>query len=138
MIIGFTGTQEGMTDNQHIQVQRLLHTRDITEAHHGDCIGADSQFHDICKEKKYKIIIHPPLKSYKRSFKNGDIILPKKDYLDRNKDIVDDSEIMIGTPKGSEELRSGTWSTIRYAKRMKKELYIVYPNGDVEHFHEYT
>ncbi len=51
MKVGFTGTRKGMTEFQKTEVRRLLteymHGRDM-EAHHGDCIGADTDFHNIC------------------------------------------------------------------------------------------
>jgi hypothetical protein len=34
---------------------------------------------------------------------------------------------MIGTPLGPEEARSGTWTTLRYAKKKKKPCDIIYP-----------
>ena len=48
-------------------------------------------------------------------------------------EIVDESDFLIGTPKGfCEELRSGTWSTIRYARKKGMEITIVYPDGSVK------
>lgn len=102
------------------------------EIHHGDCIGADKDFHNLCEEfkidknKNLIIIIHPPNKNELRSFNNGDIVLQSKTYLERNTDIVTNSDIIIGCPQDSskEILRSGTWSTIRTARKMKKQLFI--------------
>ena len=33
-------------------------------------------------------------------------------------------------PRNHEELRSGTWMTIRYAKKIGKKLVIIWPNGE--------
>jgi hypothetical protein len=50
--------------------------------------------------------------------------------LDRNKMMVDDCEALIATPRLMvEELRSGTWSTIRYARKCRKPVHIVWPDG---------
>lgn len=39
---------------------------------------------------------------------------------------------LIATPAGfQEEQRSGTWATIRYARKMNHHIYIVYSNGHV-------
>lgn len=59
-----------------------------------------------------------------------DIVYSPQDPLVRNRDIVSCSDIMIATPKTiHEERRSGTWATIRYARELKKKLYIIAPNG---------
>lgn len=136
MKIGFTGTQRGMTTSQYKMVMNILdvYSEKITEIHHGDCIGADRDFHDISTKISLKSILHPPLNEYKRAFCNADIVLPKKDYLDRNHDIVDETDLLIATPgENFEVLRSGTWATIRYSKKKQKKVIIIYPDGKV-HF----
>ena len=65
-----------------------------------------------------------------RAFCKGDETRKQKDYLDRNHDIVDETELLIACPKEPEEItRSGTWATIRYARKKKKKLRIILPNG---------
>jgi hypothetical protein len=40
---------------------------------------------------------------------------------------------MVATPRGfKEELRSGTWATIRYTIKMKKLLTIIWPDGTIK------
>lgn len=56
---------------------------------------------------------------------------PEKDYKVRDKDIVDMSERMIATPFCPEIARSGTWTTVRYARKKNKPLWIVMPDGQV-------
>lgn len=131
MIIGFTGTQEGMSKQQIIKVGGLLVKLGAKEARHGDCIGADSDFHEICKAMNIKTYIHPPTNSSKRAFCVGDFKYEPKPYLERNKDIVRGSQVLIATPKSEEELRSGTWSTIRYARKLEREIYIIFPSGEM-------
>lgn len=133
--IGFTGTQRGMTSLQYSIVTRFLETyKDkIYEVHHGDCIGADAEFHDICNNLGFDITIHPPKNESKRAFKKGSNSRPKKEYLERNHDIVDDSDIMLVCPKEKNEiLRSGTWSTYRYAKKRHKKIVLILPNGKIK------
>lgn len=123
MKIGFTGTQIGMSQNQKEQMVLELQKFELTEFHHGDCIGADSDAHNIVRTffPNCKIIIHPPVVSEKRAWCEGDVTKEKFPYLTRNKHIVDDAELLIGAPSSNfEELRSGTWSTIRYARKMSK------------------
>jgi hypothetical protein len=95
---------------------------------HGDCIGVDEQAHYIAVELGYKIIIHPPENPIKRAFCKDSITLAPLPYLDRNKQIVNNSDIIIAVPKeNSQVLRSGTWSTVRFAQKQGKRIYIIYP-----------
>ncbi len=120
MKIGFTGTQIGMSQRQKDRLRWVI--ADASEFHHGDCIGADAEAHEIALGLGLKIVIHPPLLESKRAFCKGAFqVLDPKEYLDRNRDIVDCCQILIAAPRNmKEELRSGTWSTIRYAKKTKK------------------
>lgn len=117
MTIGFTGTQQGMTRKQKRALTNLLDSCKPTSFHHGDCIGADEEAHYIAQKLGIPIVIHPPSKSAKRAFCKGwkKMCLPK-DYEDRNKDIVLQTDLLVGCPATcEEEVRSGTWSTIRFA-----------------------
>ena len=131
---GFTGTRSsGLNENQKENIIKLLkndlENNKIIKIHHGDCIGADQDFHNLCLNLSNKIfiIIHPPINNNFRAYCNNyNIIKKEKPYLDRNKDIVNESQILIACPldKNKEIIRSGTWSTIRYAKKIKKKVLI--------------
>ena len=76
--------------------------------------------------------IHPPDNPTKRAFcfVPGDVIYEPKPYLIRNRDIVDQTDLTVAAPfEFEEQLRSGTWSTIRYAARIVKPLIVVLPDG---------
>jgi hypothetical protein len=133
MKIGFTGTRHGISNAQKKAFKNLLaqlkEKKEITEFHHGDCIGSDEQVHKIVKSNndKTKVVIHPPSYNCK-----GDISLKTFPYLDRNHNIVDNTDILIATPDTLEKLHSGTWATIRYARKQKKEIYIIKSSGKIE------
>lgn len=136
MIIGFTGSREGMTGEQMIALQRKLAQRlDGDEFHHGMCIGADEQAHRIAHNYEISIVGHPPLinrymmKVINAEFTKIHRALP---YLDRNRDIVDGCQHLYACPKEPEETRSGTWSTIRYARSRGKPVTIFWPNSKVD------
>ena len=104
------------------------------EIHHGDCIGADAEFHDLCLQSwpaaSVRVVLHPPTVATKRAFKEspGQTDLDPLPYLQRNHAIVDSVDAMLGAPKGmSEELRSGTWATIRYSRKRGVPLRILWP-----------
>lgn len=138
MIIGFSGTQRGMTT---LQLARVHHdVAEVTEegrlrkvviGHHGDCIGADSDFHRIVRLCSGLIYRHPPVLNTKRAFLDYDWDSIELPYLDRNHAIVDACEAFIATPGEPDEVgRSGTWATIRYAHRVQHpKILVINPDG---------
>lgn len=135
--IGMTGSRDGMTDEAKSWLNSYIKsTNNIENVHHGDCVGADTDFHNIALEHGLSIHIHPPKYSSNREFnKDYDKIYGEKDYLKRNRDIVNDTDLLLGFPNGyTNVLRSGTWSTIRYAKKVGKHVIIVYPDGSTNEF----
>ena len=86
-----------------------------------------------CYDMNIKIIGHPPIDDKELSAKAVELsseLVEKKEYLQRNKDVVDSSDTLVAFPRTYEEqLRSGTWSTIRYARKKNKTIVIIYPNG---------
>lgn len=132
MIIGFTGTRKGMTEFQKKEVELILIFHRGGTVHHGDCIGADAEFHLIAKKYSYMVIVHPASGVGKqRAYCSGvALILPTKPPLIRNHLILDSCDIMIATPAQYHEImRSGTWATIRYAKKIGKIIHVIYPGG---------
>src|SRR5690349_20692433 len=100
MEVGFTGTREGMTQAQRSAVQEILSTRTgIEKGHHGDCVGADADFHKLLVEQGIRVKGHPPIKDDFRAFCEFDEFERPKNYYARNRDIVNESDIMIVTPK---------------------------------------
>lgn len=150
MVIGFTGTQSGMTQFQKDTFASILTLHSVTELHHGDCIGADEEANRIALYEGIKIFsIHPPSNHNRRAFcfdeeqatKFNHVLTdykelissrvrwyPVKPYLERNQEMIDVVEMSIATPKEYHHtLRSGTWATIRYAWKIKKHIVIIPP-----------
>ena len=130
-IVGFTGTRAGMTAEQIAKVSKIFREAMPFTFVHGDCIGADTDAHHLALKAGAEVIMRPCTLTKQRSFSEGaEKVYPPKPPLDRNREIVADSTLMIATPKGfSEESSGGTWYTIRYARSMKKPLIIVWPDG---------
>ena len=123
MKIGFTGTREGMTQHQKEQFVLKMFELLPTEFHHGDCKGADAEAHDIVREflPKVKIVVYPPLSFRRRAMKQGDVTMEPEAYIKRDYRIVDSVDFIIGAPKtDTEQIRSGSWTTIRYARKTNK------------------
>lgn len=130
--VGFTGTQLGMSSAQKDRVRVLLERINPSGVAHGDCIGADAEFHAIALALGKWIRIHPPKNSAKRAHcREWNEMMPTADYLIRNKAIVDSVGALIACPYEEEEqLRSGTWSTVRYARKQGLEtIIVIYPDG---------
>lgn len=132
MRIGFTGTREGMTTEQKETVKQLLIEHQPDWIHHGDCVGADADFHQIGRELGIRIKGHPPIKPDYRAYCEFDEVNSPKSYYARNRDIVTESGLLIATPKeNSQQTKGGTWYTVGYAQTVKKPRIIVWPGGEV-------
>ena len=130
-VIGFTGTREGMTHRQKATVLRLFIENMPFTFVHGDCVGADDNAHDLAIRVGAPVVQRPCTLTSQRAFGAGaKKVYPPKPPLDRNREIVTGSDLMIATPKGFvEEQRGGTWYTIRYARQTETPLIIVWPDG---------
>ena len=134
MIVGFTGTRRGMTNQQIIAIQQFFKDHVVHEGHHGDCIGADEEFHEICQDYGVDVVLHPPDDDRLRAFCVGAMRVEEpRPYLERNHIIVDTCNVLLATPYEVVEPAlargQGTWSTVRYARRSKKTFRVVWPEG---------
>ncbi len=133
MEVGFTGTQTGTGDDQLGSLIEIVEGLDFEKAHHGDCIGADEEFHVVLRTvaPHVKITGHIPDDDSKRAFCDFDILRDPWPYLVRNHHIVDDADLMIACPNGITEIKrgSGTWATIRYTRKQGVPLVIIWPDG---------
>ena len=137
MKVGFTGTQHGMSPLQHRKLAAILRGLDVSEFHHGDCIGSDAEAHVIAQSLGIRVVVHPPEIDAKRAFvalsrgtaqRHADDIRVPRPYLKRNHDIVSACKLLIAAPKQHrEQRRSGTWATIRFANRNGVEVVIIVP-----------
>jgi hypothetical protein len=134
MRLGFTGTREGMTDVQREGVAEWLRVNRPVVVHHGDCVGADSQFHDsvLLLSTPTWIETHPCDLAKYRANRKADVVHPVKSPKDRNQDIVNVSDCLLAAPRTtSSEPRSGTWQTIRMALKARKTVTFIWPDGSI-------
>jgi len=142
-IVGVTGTVKGATTRQFMVLREITESFCFSEFHHGDAIGVDAQSHAIALRLKnaraasaapLRIVIHPPIRDAKRAFCEGaDEVREMKEYLDRDQDIASEVSVLLAVPETAEEqIRSGTWSTVRYARKRAGVLIIrINPDGTV-------
>lgn len=132
MILGFTGSRAGITPAQRTTLLRLFERLGYCEFHHGDCVGADAAAHSLAllPAFRFHIIIHPPISPRLRAMCEGAAkVLTPKPYIQRNRDIVDACDHLLVCPNGEETIRSGTWATVRYARKRKRDYSIIHPAG---------
>jgi hypothetical protein len=132
--VGFTGSQEGVTEAQRSALLTwLIAFREAGAIwqHNGDCIGSDKAAADLWCAIGGKVSLHPPAHPQKRAFLAHNEIATPKGYLERNQDIVDACTVLVATPLQFETQRSGTWATIRRARKARKPILIIWRNGSV-------
>jgi len=127
MIIGFTGTREGMTSNQKEELfaqlgKVMFGMRPMRQGwhvfHHGDCIGADDEAARMAHTLGFIVVSHPSDLIKQRAYSPSHFVCDPRPPLKRNEDIVMVSELVFACPKTiGEDIRSGTWATIRFAKK---------------------
>lgn len=132
--VGFTGTQNDLTQAQILALLQAMGDARADVLHHGDCIGADAMAHVVAKRLGVARHTHPPVNASKRAHcDDAEHTSEPREYLDRNHDIVDACASLIACPSGPETLRSGTWSTVRYARKACKPITLVWPDGRITH-----
>ncbi len=128
--VGFTGTRAGMTKLQRETLERALFKCAKTFTH-GCCVGSDAQAHESAWCLSIDVRKRPSDRRDQRAkCKGGRYVAKPAPPLVRNKLIVRDSDILMATPRGfAEEQRSGTWMTIRYARKSGVIVLIIWPDG---------
>lgn len=133
MKIGITGTREGANEYQLEEVRAFLAEFKGSELHHGDCKGVDEQVAAIAKELGYRIVCHPPESDYLRAYFPYDECREPLGYLRRDRNIVDETDMLIVVPLQNEwQPKGGTWYTHDYAKKKEKPYIVVWPGENNE------
>lgn len=137
--LGFTGTRQGMTAQQMVAVDEWFKANGekFTGFLHGCAIGADAWMAQYV-DKAHQFICsfgYPSNTKGQRSTRAveaSDSVYAPAPPLERNRDIVNFCDTLLACPaKMEEEQKSGTWYTIRYARKHKKPIVIVWPDGTI-------
>lgn len=135
--VGFTGSRRARMTLLQLRTFFVLlsELRDIgpaPEFHHGCCISRDDQAARIAKCLGYRLFGHPPTKQDFIGTVKNDFDYPKLSYLERNHRIVDATQLLLAAPLTNyEQIRSGTWATVRFAVRRKKPGFVIWPSGEL-------
>ena len=139
--LGITGTRKGMTERQKDMLAHLIAVcvpHQFYTFHDGDCVGVDIEARRMAWDWTYKLIVHPSTATTRAFLKlGGEEFREPKPPLVRNKDIVDECDLLVACPGGDhEELRSGTWACIRYGRKVKRRTIIIWPGGELSIYPE--
>jgi hypothetical protein len=132
--VGWTATRKGLTKEQLENAERLVRDARYWRLHHGDCIGGDEEIHSLCLAHGVDVVIHPPKETTWRVFCEGAVeVRDPLPYLDRDQEIVNESAFLVAAPDSPvEKLRSGTWATVRRARRKRIPVLLLLPDGDAQ------
>lgn len=134
--IVFTGTQSGMTEPQKKLVLKLFAHGE--RLYHGCCIGADKEAHDLWVARWddcQSVTGYPSNLAAKRVYCATGLNHAPAPPIVRNHRMIDDAlaagmPLCVAAPKGmQEELRSGTWATVRYARKQNVPVFVCWPDG---------
>lgn len=140
MKLAFTGTRRGLTSRQRDSLGRLLRglvgrAESVHEFHAGCAEGADAEAMALADEFAIPITGHPSNIVSQTSAEalalctETNAPLPP---LERNGNIVAACDALVACPAEMEEqVRSGTWSTVRKARWKELPIWVIYPDGDV-------
>lgn len=131
--VGFTGPRSGMTPYQRDRLRARLAELQAEHGevvfHYGQAVGADAVAGAIAHALGWRVVSHPSDRAAATAtVVPGAEVREPKPPLVRNRDIVHESDVLLATPRTvEEELRSGTWATIRYALRVGVPVELIYP-----------
>lgn len=142
----FTGTQRGLTHAQYLALDNVIRDEILMSAvsiAHGGCLGADIEFHELLLQFRLgpQTTVYPSNIPKKSAFDNlqgvdkyGVTIREPRDPLERNRYMIHRCDRLLACPGEMEEVvRSGTWATVRHARRCHRRITFVWPNGTITH-----
>jgi hypothetical protein len=101
-----------MSNSQHLELYQVL-SQGVRPGrfHHGAARGADTEAAYVADKLGYEIIAYPAVRGHE---------------LERNRMIVAACDLLIAAPlQDTEILRSGTWATVRYARKAGKQVILL-------------
>lgn len=133
MIVGFTGTREGMTMAQMAIVARELQRLGTEELQHGCCVGADEQAHQIARWYGWRIYGRPgPVTWWSMPIVPEEFtrLAQPRPFAERNREIAA-CGVLVAAPKGHDLVVGGTGMTVRLARGLGRRVVVVLPDGSV-------
>lgn len=140
--LGVTGSSEPLPRVQELGLLTVLgdlrfartpfiSTRPFEWQHNGDCINADHLMARIWRRLGGKVHGHPPDQMDRRAFFHFDVVEEPLPFGKRDQKIVDAAALLVAAPRRPEYTRSGTWMTVRMARRKGLPIIFVWPDGSI-------
>jgi hypothetical protein len=144
----FTGSQKGTTELQYLTLEKLIQDLSPDEACHGLCIGADYQFHQLCRKKDVSLRGYPgDILSKRAEIPESEFsyLASPKNPLVRNRDMVahittyphSEGQLIVCPKEDYEVLRSGTWAAVRAARSYGINIQYIWPSDGALEFRPY-
>lgn len=139
MRVGVTGSRYGpVTDIQAEVLKQFLKSCMGKEntLFHGACAGVDEEAVMMAHDLGYTCVALPP--NIPTFISEASLILsieirPEEEYLTRDRNIVEECEILLVVPDTFKpKPHSGTWYTSSYAKKIGRKRTFIYPDGTTE------
>lgn len=134
----FTGSRQGPTEPQRRAFTAWLATAQPGRMLNGLAIGCDEWALLAAKDHGWELEGYPCNIGSQVSTVAVHMVVSHGKYhqsmppLDRNRLMVGMADRLLAMPAGmEEELRSGTWATIRYARKGQKPITVFWPDGSV-------
>jgi len=135
-LIGITGTRQEPSPGQHRALWLLLDELLVPgiQLAHGSCKGFDELAHRFAMGLGYTVHVLPGSSPQWVADCEGHFVYPRAPNLVRDKRIVGMCTRLIAGPSGPEAAHpgSGTWATVRMARREGKPVTLIWPDGRVE------
>jgi len=146
--IGFSGTRCGMTLLQRRAVYRVFRwyrdNRNAITVHHGSCVGADAEAHDIARMLGLAVALHPgvsadgssPLRA-ECAMLEGERVWRPASYGVRNQAITACTGVLVAaTGDGTED--RGTSHAISCAVKLERPVVIVSADGRLQRVYPFV
>jgi hypothetical protein len=134
IILGITGTRDGPRPAQTAATLKFMRGLKPYRVVHGGAPGFDMIAHGIAEALRVREIeVHPStVRSQSIIAGAGVVVYPELPPLERNHVIVKRVYGLLACPKtDDEELRSGTWATVRYAREAGVPVYLIKQDGRI-------
>jgi hypothetical protein len=135
MILGFTGTRKGLSKAQRSALPYALCAIRADQVIHGGAMGADTEFGTWTGS--VEVVIYPASAEryeYWRCVQSPWLTInPPIKPLVRNVIIANRCDHLLACPAEMvEQQRSGTWATVRYARKAGKPITLLLPDGSIQ------
>lgn len=136
MIVGFTGTRNGMTLQQRRTLKQMLEGLAPRGLVHGACLGADDQADQLAADLGIPRLAFPSDMPNERvptsvllARGGSDVaVRDPQPPLERNRCVVHMSDLLVACPAQAREiLRSGTWATVRHGRKLGRPVVVIEP-----------